>query len=229
VSNKPTTREAKTEVKVFPGVAIRRRKVDMTLREAAHIYLDLVKSINDVIYATDEEGIITYISPAIESVAGYSPKDIIGRHLGEFVHEQDLPRITELFGKVISGRTEPWEYRILTKSGETRWVRTSSRAIMTNNQRIEVRGILTDITDRKRAEERREKLLKELEEALTKVRTLSGLLPICSSCKKIRDDRGYWNQIEAYIRDHSEAEFSHSICPDCVKELYSDVDWKDRE
>jgi len=77
-----------------------------------------------------------------------------------------------------------------------------------------------DVTERKRAEEEREKLIEELQNALAKVKTLSGLLPICSSCKKIRDDKGYWNQIEAYIRDHSEAEFSHSICPECVKELY---------
>jgi len=82
---------------------------------------------------------------------------------------------------------------------------------------------LLDVTDRKRAEEEREKLIKELENALAKVKTLSGLLPICSSCKKIRDDKGYWNQIEAYIRDHSEAEFSHSICPECVKEVYPEL------
>jgi DNA-binding NtrC family response regulator len=75
----------------------------------------------------------------------------------------------------------------------------------------------------KRAEEEREKLIHELQEALAKVKTLSGMLPICASCKKIRDDKGYWNQIESYIRDHSEAEFSHSICPDCKKKLYGDV------
>ena len=80
-----------------------------------------------------------------------------------------------------------------------------------------------DITERKQAEEEREKLIQELQDALAKVKTLSGLLPICSSCKKIRDDKGYWNQIEAYIRDHSEADFSHSICPECAKELYPEL------
>lgn len=64
----------------------------------------------------------------------------------------------------------------------------------------------------------------ELEEALCKVKTLSGLLPICANCKKIRDDKGYWNQIEMFIRDHSFAEFSHGICPDCVKTLYPELD-----
>lgn len=64
------------------------------------------------------------------------------------------------------------------------------------------------------------RLNRELEQALNKVKTLSGFLPICASCKKIRDDKGYWQQIESYIRDHSEAEFSHGICPECAKKLY---------
>jgi transcriptional regulator with GAF, ATPase, and Fis domain len=63
-------------------------------------------------------------------------------------------------------------------------------------------------------------VFKELQKALKQVKQLSGLLPICASCKKIRDDKGYWNQIESYIRDHSEAEFSHGICPECMKKLY---------
>jgi AmiR/NasT family two-component response regulator len=71
--------------------------------------------------------------------------------------------------------------------------------------------------------EAREKLILELEDALAQVKTLSGLLPICSSCKKIRDDEGYWNQLEVYIRDHSEVEFSHSLCPECAKELYPEI------
>lgn len=63
----------------------------------------------------------------------------------------------------------------------------------------------------------------ELQKALSEIKTLSGLLPICASCKKIRDDKGYWNQLELYIRDHSEAEFSHSICPSCADKLYGDL------
>jgi len=63
----------------------------------------------------------------------------------------------------------------------------------------------------------------ELQKALSEIKTLSGLLPICASCKMIRDDKGYWNQIEAYIRDHSEAEFSHSICPECAERLCPDL------
>jgi phosphoserine phosphatase RsbU/P len=71
-----------------------------------------------------------------------------------------------------------------------------------------------------RHEEEREKLIKELQGALAKVKLLSGLLPICASCKKIRDDKGYWNQLESYLQAHSEAEFSHGLCPECAEKLY---------
>jgi len=78
--------------------------------------------------------------------------------------------------------------------------------------------------ERNKAYEEREKLIHQLQDALASIKTLRGLLPICASCKKIRDDKGYWNQIESYVRDHSEAEFSHGICPECMKKLYPDFD-----
>lgn len=81
----------------------------------------------------------------------------------------------------------------------------------------------SDLGERRRMEAEREKLIAELQEALARVRTLSGLLPICAWCKKVRDDRGYWHQVEVYVRDHSDADFSHSICPDCYKRLYPDL------
>ncbi len=81
-----------------------------------------------------------------------------------------------------------------------------------------------NITEKKQSEAEREKLILDLQQALNEVRSLRGILPICAHCKKIRDDKGYWNQIEAYIRDHSEAEFSHGICQECAKKYYPDMD-----
>jgi hypothetical protein len=75
----------------------------------------------------------------------------------------------------------------------------------------------------RRAEEDRARITEELTKALARVKTLRGLLPICAHCKKIRDDKGYWQQVEVYIRDHSEAEFSHGICPECTRKLYPDL------
>ena len=80
--------------------------------------------------------------------------------------------------------------------------------------------IKLEVIERKQAQIEKDQLIAELKNALNEVKTLSGLLPICASCKKIRDDSGYWNQIESYIRAHSEAEFSHSICPECAHKLY---------
>ncbi|MFH1215760.1 MAG: response regulator [Pseudomonadota bacterium] len=81
-----------------------------------------------------------------------------------------------------------------------------------------------DIVERQRLYEQKEELIRELQDALAKVKTLSGFLPICASCKKIRDDKGYWQQLEAYLGKHSSAEFSHSICPECLKSLYPELD-----
>jgi DNA-binding NtrC family response regulator len=74
--------------------------------------------------------------------------------------------------------------------------------------------------ERKEAQAERERLIAELQEALARIRTLQGLLPICAACKKIRDDKGYWNQLESYISEHSDAVFTHGICPECLERLY---------
>jgi PAS domain S-box-containing protein len=88
-----------------------------------------------------------------------------------------------------------------------------------------VAGFCTDITERKEMEKEREDLIAKLRKALEEVRVLRGILPICARCKKIRDDKGYWNQLEEYLRLHSEAECSHGLCPECSDKLYGDEHW----
>jgi hypothetical protein len=85
-------------------------------------------------------------------------------------------------------------------------------------------AIQIEMEERRRAQLEKDKLIVELQQALQKVKTLSGLLPICTCCKKIRDDEGYWKQIESYISEHSEVDFSHSICPECAAKLYPDME-----
>ncbi|HMK37176.1 MAG TPA: PAS domain-containing protein [Desulfomonilaceae bacterium] len=96
-------------------------------------------------------------------------------------------------------------------------VKARTAELQRSNERL-----LQEVAERERTEMELAKLVGELQEALAKVKTLSGLLPICASCKKIRDDKGYWTQVEVYVRDHSEANFTHSICPDCATKLYPD-------
>jgi hypothetical protein len=80
-----------------------------------------------------------------------------------------------------------------------------------------------EIKIRIRTEHDNENLITDLKAAIEEIKTLKGILPICSYCKKIRDDTGYWNQIEKYIHDHSDAEFSHGICPECLKKHYPEL------
>ncbi len=80
--------------------------------------------------------------------------------------------------------------------------------------------LIYEVEQRKKEEKKKEQLIVELQEALHEVKTLRGMIPICSFCKKIRDDKGYWNQVEVYVKKHTEANFSHSFCPECVKKHY---------
>ena len=91
------------------------------------------------------------------------------------------------------------------------------------------RNLQANLQARKRAEAERERLIEDLREALASVKTLKGLIPICSSCKKVRDDQGYWTQLETYLKQHSEAEFSHGLCLECMRKLYPDLSGKVEE
>lgn len=110
-------------------------------------------------------------------------------------------------------------YLAIVRTGLTRPFDLTFRELSVANQ-----NLLQEIEVRKRTERELEKTVEQLQEALKEVKTLSGLLPICASCKSVRDDQGYWKRIESYIQDHSDAQFSHGICPSCAKELYPDID-----
>jgi signal transduction histidine kinase len=104
--------------------------------------------------------------------------------------------------------------------GEQRTVEITASPLLDSDGSVyRVVESLHDITDRKRMEREREKLIASLEEALARVKTLRGLLPICAWCKKVRDDDGYWEQVEKYVVSHSRAKFTHGICPQCMEEL----------
>ena len=105
-----------------------------------------------------------------------------------------------------------------------RRLRLQNDGIMKAHEEIKI-----EMEERKKAQEEKDNLIVELRKALSEVKTLSGMLPICSSCKKIRDDKGYWNKIELYIHSHSEVQFSHGICPDCAKKLYPDIEFKNKD
>ncbi len=106
--------------------------------------------------------------------------------------------------------------------GTPRWAEESLTGVVESGRLLRVWRVRRDVTERKRAAAERERLIDELRKALGEVKTLSGLLPICANCKKIRDDGGYWTQVESYLLQKADVSFTHGICPDCMKELYPD-------
>jgi PAS domain S-box-containing protein len=141
------------------------------------------------------------------------------------VHPDDAKRAGDAIQAAIRGEKEyAPEFRIVWSDGSIRFIQAASRTFRDKDGKpLRMIGTNIDITGRKQAEAERELLVKSLEESLAKVKTLSGLIPICASCKKIRDDRGFWSQVETYVARHSEAKFSHGICPACAHKLYPEL------
>jgi len=142
------------------------------------------------------------------------------------LHPDDVKRAEKAYHNAIeNGTNYEVESRIVRPTGEVRYVLSKGEVLKGADQRpIKMLGSILDITGRKIAELEREKLITELQDALQEVKQLKGFLPICAHCKKIRDDEGYWDQVESYIAKHTDATFSHGICPECMKEFYPEVD-----
>ena len=143
-----------------------RERAEEQLRESEEKYRHLVENIHDVLFAISDDGVITYVSPAVESLSGYLPAQIMGRHFREFIYPEDLPRAKDAFEQIASGVFEPSEYRVLTASGGIRWVRSSSKGLMADGRFVGLQGLLTDITFRKEAEAEKERLEAQLRQAL---------------------------------------------------------------
>ena len=182
----------------------------------------LIEASPDMIVVYDPDGNTTYINPAFEENYGWSMAELIGKNI-DFVPPQEVQRTLEAWRRTRSGEKIFFETRRYTKDGRVLDIQLRT-AMLKDDRGNHVASVVIhrDITPLKQAEREREKLIQDLQHALSRIKTLSGLLPICASCKRIRDDQGYWNQIETYIQSHSAAEFSHGICPDCVKKLYPD-------
>ena len=204
----------------FQDIGERRRAAEVTSRLAA-----IVESSDDAIIGKSLDGIVMSWNSGAERLYGYTKDEATGRPVS-FIRAPEHDDDTDMIlARIKRGeRVDHYETARRHKGGTLVQVSLTVSPIKdTAGRIIGASAIARDIGERKKAEEEREKLISELQDALSKVKTLSGLIPICASCKKIRDDRGYWNQIEIYIREHSQAEFSHGICPECMKNLYPEV------
>jgi PAS domain S-box-containing protein len=176
----------------------------------------------DLVAQTDLEGRFVYVSPSHQRVLGYAPKDLIGIPVLDLVHPDDMEKVLVATFQAIGDQGEKFvEFRYRHINGHYIWLATQGKILL--DDAGEITGAVfgsRDVTKQKEIEAEREQLIEELQKALAEVKTLSGFLPICSHCKKIRDDEGYWQLLETYISERSQAQFSHSLCPECLKELY---------
>ena len=174
---------------------------------------NIVQSMEEGILLTDAGGHITFVNPRGADLLGYAPDELTGRPLQDFVAPEHWEQVEPEFARLPQGATGRSETVLVTKLDRRVPVMVSARPLFEDGSFTGMLSVITDISQRVQMEE-------ALRESLAKIKTLKGLIPICASCKKIRDDLGYWQQVEVYIRDHSEAEFSHGLCPECAQRLY---------
>lgn len=198
-----------------------------SLRQALSIVYDAIDSTVGGILIANLEGIITYVNPSFLRMFEYIDKEeVLGNNVADFFASKEIKSLADVAAIIDLTTSATAEFAVVHKDGTRFYVEVSSSNV-TNNKGNVVGAMASfvDITRRKQTEMEKEDLIRKLQTALAKIKTLRGLVPICASCKKIRDDQGFWHQLEVYVRDHSEANFSHSICPTCAKELYPELDY----
>jgi PAS domain S-box-containing protein len=225
MSEKPTYEELEKRVLELEKAELERKRAEDLLKDKIYRWRIMLEQSRDGIVVLDQNGKVYEANKRYADMLAYSMEEIHQLHVWDWDTQFAKEQLIEMI-RSIDDTGAHFETRQRRKDGTIIDVELSNNGAVYKEQKL-IFCVCRDITDRKRAEMERKNLINELKNALAQVRTLSGLLPICSHCKKIRDDKGYWNQIESYIYKHSDAEFSHGICPECAKKYYSDMDLYD--
>jgi PAS domain S-box-containing protein len=196
-----------------------RKRAEQRISAVASEWVLTFDTIPDFVSVHDGQFRIVKANRALADCLGAEPRDLLGKSCYALIHGAsepwaDCPHRKALeSGRVVTEEIFESEVGVPLLVTCTPLRDAAGRVIGTVH-------VARDISAHKKAAQERERLIAQLQESLANVKMLSGLLPICSSCKRIRDDKGYWNQLEAYIRDRSDADFTHGICPECRDELY---------
>ncbi len=215
------------ELRATIEVALYKHRMDRQLRESEERYRAVVsQAVEGITLFEVESGCLLEANNAFQRMLDYTAQEISALTIYD-VAEHGRAGVNPDLSSVLKDRQAALgERRFVRKDGSLVDVDVNASLRMREAQPV-VCLVVHDITERKRAERQRENLVAELQEALSQVKTLSGLLPICASCKRIRDDQGDWQPIETYIRERSDAEFTHGLCPDCIRKLYPQYSERD--
>ena len=189
------------------------------IAESERRFRALVDASPDGIFLESARGEILDCNEAALRMFGYSREEMLGLSIADLVPEEFAASLPEEIPEEDTTGDELVERENVRKDGTVFPTEITTKYYDVGGRR-RLLAYLRDITERKQKERRQQELVEELRTALSRVKQLSGLLPICSSCKKIRDDSGYWKQVEDYISEHSGALFSHGICPECYAKMY---------
>jgi PAS domain S-box-containing protein len=208
----------------------RRRRAEQMQARLAMELKGLIESSGEGIYGIDVQGRCTFINAAGARAIGYDLYEVLGKNMHDLIHHsradashypvEECP-IYLSFKSDLSCRVDSEVF--WRKDGSSFMVEYTSFPIVEDNAIKGAVVTFADISERRRHEAEREKLIAELQQALVEVKTLSGLIPICGWCKKVRSDTGFWQNVEQYIRSRTDATFSHGICPDCADKFKADV------
>jgi PAS domain S-box-containing protein len=198
-----------------------RKKAEL---ESLHLAA-IVQSTEDAIIGKKLDGSIVSWNKGAEQLYEYTAGEVIGRSVSILLPPERQHELPDILSKIRTGEpVQLYESERVTKSGRRIDVSVRvSPVYLPTGELIGASAITRDITSRKHAETERELLVAELQHALAEVKTLRGMFPICAWCKKVRDDEGYWNRIESYLESHSEMQFTHGICPDCIEKYHQHV------
>jgi PAS domain S-box-containing protein len=180
----------------------------------------------DMLCVLGFNGYFRRVNPAWERTLGFTRAELTSRPFIEFVHPDDRERTLKQNAQVrAGGQALAFENRYLCRDGSYRWLRWN--AAPDSGEHV-IYSAARDITEQKRAEEERDQLVLDLQTALAEVSTLREILPICSYCRKIRDDENFWHTVEVYIARHTATRFTHGICPSCMATLEPDFKGPDK-
>jgi len=200
-------------------VELRRIRSESRISHVARQWTATVDTIPDLVAVIGPDYRLLRVNRALARFASCPPKDLVGRKCHQVLHGLDHPWPNCPHEQVMrTGRSVALEVND-PHVGLPLCV-TCTPFYDDDGVLVGTVHVARDISEQKQADQVRERLIGELQETLAKVKVLSGLLPICAACKKIRNDKGSWEQIEVYFRDRTDAKFSHGICPGCARELY---------